>query len=88
MPALPLPAQAAARDERWFLTGPTGRRREPRFLWTVLREFLPGFRVLHFVGPCVTMFGSARVAKGSLFYKLARQLSAGLSRQGFTVLTG
>ena len=84
MPALPLPAQAAARDEHRFLTGPT----ELRFLWTALREFLHGFRVLHFVGPCVTVFGSARVAKGSPFYKLARQLSAGLGRQGFTVLTG
>jgi len=87
MPTLPISA-VAARDERRFLTGPTSRRRELRFLWTVLREFLRGFRVLHFVGPCVTVFGSARVAEDSPFYKLARQLGAGLSRQGFTVLTG
>ena len=88
MPTLSLPAKAAARTERRFLAGPTTRRRELRFLWTVLREFLHGFRVLHFVGPCVTVFGSARVAEDSPFYKLARQLGAGLSRQGFTVLTG
>ncbi|SFP89588.1 TIGR00730 family Rossman fold protein [Hymenobacter arizonensis] len=87
-PTPPLPAQAAARDERRFLAGPTTRRRELRFLWTVLREFMGGFRVLHFVGPCVTVFGSARVTEDSPFYALARQLGTGLSRQGFTVLTG
>lgn len=54
----------------------------------MLREFLRGFRVLHFAGPCVTVFGSARVTEDSPFYALARQLGAGLSRQGFTVLTG
>ena len=46
----PLAAKSIAHDERRFLTGPTGRRRELRFLWTMLREFLHGFRVLHFVG--------------------------------------
>ncbi|MBD2715541.1 TIGR00730 family Rossman fold protein [Microvirga sp. STR05] len=88
----PAPEPAAARNggraERRFLAGPRSRRSELRFLATVLREFLRGFRVLHFVGPCVSVFGSARVAAGSPYYELARQLGAGLSRQGFTVLTG
>ena len=88
MPSPSILVKSIARDERRFLTGPTTRRRELRFLWTVLHEFLHGFRVLHFVGPCVTVFGSARVAEDSPFYALARQLGAGLSRQGFTVLTG
>ena len=90
-PLLPPPhgsVPPTQRAERRFLAGPSTRRRELRFLWTVLREFLHGFRVLHFVGPCVSVFGSARVAEGSPFYALARQLGAGLSRQGFTVLTG
>ncbi|SHJ81719.1 hypothetical protein SAMN02745146_0247 [Hymenobacter daecheongensis DSM 21074] len=81
-------AVPGARAERRFLAGPRSRRSELRFLWTMLREFTHGFRVLHFVGPCVSVFGSARVADGSLYYTLARQLGAGLSRQGFTVLTG
>ena len=84
----PDPAMLAQRAERRFLAGPHSRRRELRFLWTVLREFMRGFRVLHFVGPCVSVFGSARVAEGSPYYTLARALGAGLSRQGFTVLTG
>jgi len=90
-PLLPLahgPVPPGYRAERRFLAGPSTRRRELRFLWTVVREFLRGFRVLHFVGPCVSVFGSARVTEESPFYALARQLGAGLSRQGFTVLTG
>lgn len=85
-----LPKQEALTQsaERRFLSGPRSRRRELRFLWTVLREFLHGFRLLHFVGPCVSVFGSARVPETSPYYALARQLGAGLSRQGFTVLTG
>jgi hypothetical protein len=42
------------------LEGPHSRRKE---LWLVLRavrDFIAGFRILHFVGPCVTVFGSAR----------------------------
>ncbi|MFC7671030.1 LOG family protein [Hymenobacter humi] len=79
---------APSREERRFLEGPYPRRREMRFLWTVLREFLRGFRALQFVGPCVSVFGSARVAESSPYYALARELGAGLSRQGFTVMTG
>ena len=87
-PVSPMPDAMAQQAERRFLAGPRPRRRELQFLWTVLREFLRGFRVLHFVGPCVSVFGSARVSEGSPFYELARDLGAGLSRQGFTVLTG
>ena len=87
-PTLHTPVTPVTKAERRFLAGPSSRQRELRFLWTVVREFLHGFRVLHFVGPCVTVFGSARVAEGSPYYQLARQLGAGLSRQGFTVLTG
>ncbi|GAA4385888.1 TIGR00730 family Rossman fold protein [Hymenobacter koreensis] len=78
----------AAQQERKFLAGPKNRPRELFFLWTVLKEFLRGFRLLHFVGPCVTVFGSARVGAGTPFYELARQLGAGLAHAGFTVMTG
>ena len=47
-----------------------------------------GFRRLHFVGPCVTVFGSARVREGESEYELARDVGAALSRIGFTVMTG
>ncbi|MEY4361428.1 MAG: hypothetical protein RL391_734 [Actinomycetota bacterium] len=49
---------------------------------------LRGFRRLHFVGPCVTVFGSARVREGDAEYELAREVGGALSRIGFTVMTG
>ncbi len=47
-----------------------------------------GFRSLHFVGPCVTVFGSARFAESHPYYALAREVGARLVRAGFTVMTG
>ena len=78
---------SAARD-RSFLSGPRLRRRELRTVVRVTREMLRGFRQLHFVGPCVTVFGSARVREGDSEYELAREVGAAMSRLGFSVMTG
>jgi uncharacterized protein (TIGR00730 family) len=75
-------------EEGQFLEGPRTRRFE---LWRILRiaaEFLKGFRRLHFVGPCVTVFGSARFKEDHRYYALARDVSSRLSRLGFTIMTG
>ena len=53
-----------------------------------MRDFLRGFRVLHFVGPCVTVFGSARIKVDSPHYDLAQKMGAAIARLGFTVMTG
>ena len=53
-----------------------------------MRDFMIGFRALHFVGPCVTVFGSARVAETDPYYQIAREIGRGLGRMGFTVMTG
>jgi len=47
-----------------------------------------GFRTFHFVGPCVTIFGSARFEESHPFCALARRLGALLAQDGFTVMTG
>ena len=57
-------------------------------LWRVFRDFMRGFRVLHFVGPCVTIFGSARFGETHPYYAKARELGQRVSRLGFTVMTG
>lgn len=81
-------ADTATRDDRVLLEGPHSRIRE---LWLVLRtiiEFIAGFRALHFVGPCVTVFGSARIGEDDPYYAIARDLGRRIARLGFTVMTG
>jgi uncharacterized protein (TIGR00730 family) len=53
-----------------------------------VRDFIAGFRTLHFVGPCVTVFGSARYTSDHPYYALGREVGAGIARLGFTVMTG
>ena len=80
--------QSPSPADRVLLEGPHSRRRE---LWLVLRtvrDFIRGFRVLHFVGPCVTVFGSARFGPDHPHYATGRQVGAALARVGFTVMTG
>ncbi|MBA3650554.1 MAG: TIGR00730 family Rossman fold protein [Chthoniobacterales bacterium] len=71
-----------------MLEGPHSRFNEFFTLFRIMADFLRGFRVLHFVGPCVTVFGSARIKPGSPDYELARKMGAGIARLGFTVMTG
>ena len=66
-------AEPAGAD-RYMLEGPQARTGEFASLLSIIRDFLRGFRVLHFVGPCVTVFGSARVAPTDRFYGLAQQM--------------
>jgi uncharacterized protein (TIGR00730 family) len=78
----------ASRRERRFLEGPLSRVDEFRSVLSIGAEFIRGFRALHFVGPCVTVFGSARFPEGNRWYELARATGAALARAGFTVVTG
>lgn len=82
-----LPEQAH-NNERDFLEGPRSRWQELVFVFTVMWEFIRGFRKLHFVGPCITVFGSARFKPGHEYYELAREVGKGLARIGFTTMTG
>ncbi|HYE30499.1 MAG TPA: TIGR00730 family Rossman fold protein [Methylomirabilota bacterium] len=83
----PLEPKVAIAD-RYLLEGPKSRSGEFRTLISVLVDFLRGFRTLHFVGPCVTVFGSARIQPGEKYYELTREMGAALTRLGFTVMTG
>ena len=74
--------------ERAILSGPHSRLRELWLLSRAMTDFLRGFRALHFVGPCVTVFGSARFPKDHPYYELTRTVARRLSTMGFTVMTG
>lgn len=71
-----------------FLAGPQSRLSELARVLRISAEFINGFRKLHFVGPCVTVFGSARFEEAHPTYHLAREVGRRLARAGATVMTG
>jgi uncharacterized protein (TIGR00730 family) len=75
-------------SEKRFLEGPRSRLKELFFTFKVFKEFIYGYRSLHFLGPCVTVFGSARFKEDHPYYQQAYKVGAKLSELGFTVMTG
>jgi uncharacterized protein (TIGR00730 family) len=75
-------------SDKAFYAGPTSRLNELRFACRIFLEFIRGFRALHFTGPCVTVFGSARFSDGHPYYDLGRDVGRAISNLGFTVMTG
>jgi len=78
----------ASPEIRHFLQGPQPRLVELARAIRIMVEFIRGFRALHFVGPCVTVFGSARFKADHPYYEVGRQVGRELARAGFTVMTG
>jgi len=75
-------------EHEWLLGAPRSRRSELLRVFRIAREFIHGFRALHFVGPCVTVFGSARFNPGHRYYELARQVGGLVAELGLTTMTG
>lgn len=71
-----------------YLQGSNSRGSELRFSFKVLCQLFRGFRKLHFVGPCITVFGSARFGEDHKYYTIARQIGMSISKLGFTTMTG
>jgi uncharacterized protein (TIGR00730 family) len=99
LPTPNLPEEPAKSQTQWgkdasvpevvrFLRGPQPRGFELIRALQAFWEIMHGFRTLHFVGPCVTVFGSARFTEDQAYYQLAREVGARLARAGFTVMTG
>jgi uncharacterized protein (TIGR00730 family) len=76
------------KSEIKFLEGPQNRWSELSFTMNVFLEFLKGFRKLHFVGPCVTIFGSARFKDGHPYFEKTEELAGKIAQLGFTIMTG
>ncbi len=74
--------------ERLFLNGPRPRSIEIGEAFKIGWQCVRGFRALHFVGPCVTVFGSARFREAHPYYELTREVGSRLAAAGFTVMTG
>jgi len=76
------------KDESQFLQDPLSRWANLKFALRVFRELMKGFRALHFVGPCITIFGSARFKEDHDYYKRAYEFGASIAKIGGTVMTG
>jgi uncharacterized protein (TIGR00730 family) len=81
-------ATGQALEDFKLLQGPRRRLEELARLVRITGEFLRGFRALHFVGPCVTVFGSARFPEDHPYYGLGREMGKRLAQMGLTVMTG
>ncbi len=57
-------------------------------VFKILSEFVGGFEKLSRIGPCVTIFGSARTKPDDKYYKLAEEIAYNLTKKGFGVITG
>lgn len=81
---------ASSRDEneKVFLDGPKSKYSEFRHAFKVFFEMIKGFRKFHTLGPCVTVFGSARFAEDHMYYQTAYEVGQELAMKGFAVMTG
>lgn len=57
-------------------------------IFKVMAEFVEGFEKLAQIGPCVSVFGSARTKNTHPYYKMAEEIAAKLVRHGYGVITG
>ena len=71
-----------------FIEGPRRRESELFTVFQIMMEFIRGFRTFHFCGPCITVFGSARIKEDNPYYKMTIDIGARLARMGLTVMTG
>lgn len=71
-----------------YLEGPKPRINELVFALEVFIQFIKSFRFLHFIGPAVTVFGSARFKEDHPQYLAARAMGKGIADLGFTTITG
>lgn len=71
-----------------FIEGPRRRETELFTAIQIMKEFIMGFRTYHFVGPCITVFGSARIKEDHPYYQMTMDIGARLSEMGLTVMTG
>ncbi|GAC1599312.1 MAG: TIGR00730 family Rossman fold protein [Chitinophagaceae bacterium] len=71
-----------------YLDGPKPRINELWFAWEIFIQFIKGVRNLHFLNPCITVFGSARFKEDHAYYKAAREFGKRIAALGFTTMTG
>jgi uncharacterized protein (TIGR00730 family) len=75
-------------NEYYHLEGPKPRINELGFAVKIFIQFIKGFRTLHFIGPCITVFGSARFKEDHPYYIQSREIGKRIAALGLTTMTG
>ncbi|MDC6386343.1 TIGR00730 family Rossman fold protein [Flagellimonas taeanensis] len=57
-------------------------------IFKIMGEFVNGFEKMSVIGPCVSIFGSARVREGNHYYDLAVKIAQRIAEAGYGVITG
>lgn len=57
-------------------------------IFKIMAEFVQGFERLAKIGPCVSVFGSARTSPSDIHYKYAEEVAYLLTKKGFGIITG
>ncbi len=57
-------------------------------IFKIMSEFVDGFESLSKIGPCVSVFGSARTKKNNKYYKMAEEIAFMLTNKGYGIITG
>jgi uncharacterized protein (TIGR00730 family) len=77
-----------SKSESLFVKQPLSRLKNLFFIFKVQYNFIRAFHKMHFIGPCVTVFGSARFGPESIHYQNAEKIGAEMAKLGFTIMTG
>src|SRR4051812_1669757 len=57
-------------------------------IFKIMAEFVDGFEKLSKIGPCVSIFGSARTKPDHIYYQLAEEIAFKLTKEGYGIITG
>jgi uncharacterized protein (TIGR00730 family) len=73
------------KDEKVWLES---RQKDIWRIFRIMAEFVEGFDQMTKLGPCVSIFGSARIKPGHKYYEMAREVAKELVKAGFGIITG
>src|SRR5688572_21000751 len=57
-------------------------------IFKIMAEFVEGYEKLSKIGPCVSIFGSARTLQGTKYYDLAEEIAYKIAMDGYGIITG
>ncbi len=57
-------------------------------IFKIMAEFVDGFEALAKIGPCLSIFGSARTQPGHIYYELTVEVAKRLAEEGFGIISG